>query len=108
MNYQTLLQKFTPSNTTLDREWESLPLHPSVRKLSHQDEYYKSATANSHHNRYRDVLPFEKTRVKLSSVNDYINANYINIPFTNYKFIATQAPLPTTFEAFWDMIWKMK
>src|SRR3990167_6332548 len=106
MNYQTLLQQFSPSNTRIDQEWEALPQHPTIRKLSHQDEYYKAATANFQHNRYRDVLQFEKTRVKLSSGNDYINANYIDLPFTNYRFIATQAPLPITFEPFWDMVWE--
>src|SRR5690606_24433648 len=54
----------------------------------------------------------ESTRVKLSVLeneigSDYINANYIG--FENSKqYIACQAPLPTTTEAFWRMIWEKK
>lgn len=68
---------------------------------------------NSNKNRYTDVLPFDDSRVTLnltkgteSSGNGYINASFIMIPTTGNasRFIATQGPLPETFEDFWEMI----
>ncbi|KAI9918143.1 hypothetical protein PsorP6_012662 [Peronosclerospora sorghi] len=53
-------------------------------------------------NRYRDVLPIEKTRVKLQNLeSDYINANYID---NNY--IACCAPVPAAIQDFWHMVWQ--
>ena len=58
---------------------------------------------NRYKNRYSNVLPADKTRVKLSDLSsDYINANYIR----NGKYIATQGPLNYTQEDFWKMIWQ--
>ncbi|CAF4199420.1 unnamed protein product, partial [Rotaria magnacalcarata] len=65
-------------------------------------------------NRYKDVLPYDQTRVILtsSSDSDYINANFINIPIRSTemvnRYIATQGPMPTTCEAFWTMIWEQQ
>lgn len=55
-------------------------------------------------NRYRDVVPFEKTRVKLQrrsadASDDYINANYID-----KSYIACCAPVPAAMHDFWHMI----
>ncbi|CAF0947446.1 unnamed protein product, partial [Rotaria sordida] len=69
---------------------------------------------NYYCNRYKDVLPYDQTRVilKFSSDSDYINANFINMPITSTdmvnRYIATQGPLPTTCEAFWTMIWEQQ
>ncbi|CAF2905605.1 unnamed protein product [Rotaria sp. Silwood2] len=69
---------------------------------------------NYYRNRYKDVLPYDQTRVilKSSSDSDYINANFINMPITSTdmvnRYIATQGPLPTTCEAFWTMIWEQQ
>ncbi|KAG3073199.1 hypothetical protein PI125_g22307 [Phytophthora idaei] len=57
-------------------------------------------------NRYRDVLPFEKTRVKLQTTScqpgdDYINANYID-----GGYIACCAPVPSAIRDFWHMVWQ--
>ena len=53
-------------------------------------------------NRYRDILPFDHSRVRLQNVPsggcDYINASYIRTPWSHRQYIATQAPVPTTFE----------
>lgn len=49
----------------------------------------------------------DKTRVRIvcsSHKSDYINANYVKM-FDN-SYIATQAPLPQTFNDFWTMIWE--
>ncbi|CAF1044909.1 unnamed protein product [Adineta ricciae] len=69
---------------------------------------------NYYRNRYKDVLPYDQTRVILKSGfdSDYINANFINMPITSTdtvnRYIATQGPLPTTCEAFWTMIWEQQ
>ncbi|CAK9171688.1 unnamed protein product, partial [Ilex paraguariensis] len=62
-------------------------------------------------NRYTDVIPFDKNRVVLnpckdyrSSARGYINASFITTSESVSQFIATQGPLPHTFEDFWEMI----
>ncbi|CAB4252745.1 some similarities with Saccharomyces cerevisiae YOR208W PTP2 Phosphotyrosine-specific protein phosphatase involved in the inactivation of mitogen- activated protein kinase (MAPK) during osmolarity sensing [Maudiozyma barnettii] len=42
--------------------------------------------------------------------NDYINANYLSLPQINsdYEYIATQAPLPSTIDDFWKVIMSNK
>uniref|UniRef100_A0A8C8SLX4 Protein tyrosine phosphatase non-receptor type 4 n=1 Tax=Pelusios castaneus TaxID=367368 RepID=A0A8C8SLX4_9SAUR len=61
-------------------------------------------------NRYRDISPYDATRVILNSNDDYINANYINmeIPSSSIinQYIACQGPLPNTCPDFWQMTWE--
>lgn len=53
-------------------------------------------------NRYKDILPFEHARVKLQGKSDgacdYVNASYIKAPRSHKRYIASQGPLPATFE----------
>ena len=87
---------FATTGKTILHEWDELPQSPF------NDDLYKTSIENQHDNRYSDVLALESTRVNLSNYF-YINANYIQIS-DNFRTIATQAPLPTTFENFWQMI----
>ncbi|XP_041432657.1 tyrosine-protein phosphatase non-receptor type 4 isoform X4 [Xenopus laevis] len=61
-------------------------------------------------NRYRDISPYDATRVILAGGDDYINANYINmeIPSSSIinRYIACQGPLPNTCPDFWQMTWE--
>ncbi|XP_038155754.1 tyrosine-protein phosphatase non-receptor type 12 isoform X2 [Cyprinodon tularosa] len=62
-------------------------------------------------NRYKDILPFDHTRVKLSfkttnQDTDYINANFIKGVDGPKAYIATQGPLPNTVIDFWRMNWE--
>ncbi|XP_067266476.1 tyrosine-protein phosphatase non-receptor type 4 isoform X3 [Chanodichthys erythropterus] len=61
-------------------------------------------------NRYRDISPYDATRVILKGTDDYINANYINmeIPASRLinRYIACQGPLPNTCPDFWQMTWE--
>ncbi|CAO2835250.1 unnamed protein product [Amaranthus hypochondriacus] len=67
-------------------------------------------------NRYTDILPFDSTRVVLSSCKDYrpaargyINASFVKSPAESAaQFIATQGPLPHTFEDFWEMVFQYR
>ncbi|XP_034019511.1 tyrosine-protein phosphatase non-receptor type 12-like isoform X2 [Thalassophryne amazonica] len=62
-------------------------------------------------NRYKDILPFDHSRVKLAfkttnQDSDYINANFIKGMDGPEAYIATQGPLPNTVIDFWRMIWE--
>ncbi|XP_018602863.1 tyrosine-protein phosphatase non-receptor type 12-like isoform X1 [Scleropages formosus] len=62
-------------------------------------------------NRYKDILPFDHSRVKLSlqtsnQDTDYINANFIKGVDEPEAYIATQGPLPNTVVDFWRMNWE--
>ncbi|XP_061107485.1 tyrosine-protein phosphatase non-receptor type 12 isoform X2 [Conger conger] len=62
-------------------------------------------------NRYKDILPFDHTRVKVSLKTsnldtDYINANFIKGIDGPEAYIATQGPLPNTVIDFWRMNWE--
>lgn len=47
-----------------------------------------------------------KTPGAVENFNDYFNANYLNLPQVNsdFNYIATQAPLPSTIDDFWKVI----
>jgi len=89
-----------------------------IETQTSQEQYfgdYKSALTdyNKNKNRYSNVLPPEKTRVKLRIVDgeegsDFINANYIEglIPNSQRAYVATQGPLQATFGDFWRMVWE--
>ncbi|XP_063073584.1 tyrosine-protein phosphatase non-receptor type 12 [Engraulis encrasicolus] len=62
-------------------------------------------------NRYKDILPFDHSRVKVSlktsnQDSDYINANFIKGMEGPETYIATQGPLPNTIIDFWRMNWE--
>uniref|UniRef100_A0A8C6KSQ4 Tyrosine-protein phosphatase non-receptor type 12 n=1 Tax=Nothobranchius furzeri TaxID=105023 RepID=A0A8C6KSQ4_NOTFU len=62
-------------------------------------------------NRYKDILPFDHSRVKLTlkltnQDSDYINANFIKGVDGPNAYIATQGPLPNTVLDFWRMNWE--
>lgn len=65
---------------------------------------------NVNKNRYRDISPYDCTRVVLLNAEsgDYINANYVNMEIpptcTINRYIATQGPLSTTVNDFWRMV----
>ncbi|KAL5259543.1 hypothetical protein ACHWQZ_G009857 [Mnemiopsis leidyi] len=61
-------------------------------------------------NRYKDILPYDKTRVRLPVIkniagSDYINASHISGPEGYVNYIAAQGPLPGTVFDFWRMVW---
>uniref|UniRef100_A0A8D0AVT4 protein-tyrosine-phosphatase n=1 Tax=Sander lucioperca TaxID=283035 RepID=A0A8D0AVT4_SANLU len=68
---------------------------------------------NKSKNRYKNILPFDTTRVELREIDpdvpgsDYINANYIRRHEDEGKvFIATQGCLQNTVVDFWKMVYQ--
>ncbi|KAG7216988.1 hypothetical protein INR49_001642 [Caranx melampygus] len=71
---------------------------------------------NKSKNRYKNILPFNDTRVILQDADpnvvgsDYINANYVKNTLWESQdqkvYIATQGCLATTVNDFWQMVWQ--
>ncbi|KAJ3647517.1 hypothetical protein Zmor_019390 [Zophobas morio] len=61
---------------------------------------------NVHKNHYKDILPYDDTRVILNDNEneDYINANYVDGYEHPKAYIVTQTPLTSTVHDFWSMI----
>ncbi|KAI4259777.1 MAG: hypothetical protein LQ352_000583 [Teloschistes flavicans] len=61
-------------------------------------------------NRYKDMLPYDHSRVRLQNKPagdcDYVNASHIKAEWSNKHYIASQAPVPATFEDFWSVAWQ--
>jgi len=99
---------FVRNNSLQDTaEFSALSLrHPTSCTVSN----YKS-------NRYSNILPNEETRVFIKPTpdhpSDFINANHVRYedPATNFRskpYILAQAPMPSTFNSFWLMVWQQK
>ncbi|XP_018537687.1 tyrosine-protein phosphatase non-receptor type 22 isoform X1 [Lates calcarifer] len=79
------------------------------------DKTYPTKTAekqeNIKKNRYKDIVPFDHSRVKLTFTTtkndtDYINASFIKGVSGSRAYIATQGPLPHTVLDFLRMLWE--
>ncbi|KAJ1025217.1 hypothetical protein NDA16_002721 [Ustilago loliicola] len=67
-------------------------------------------------NRYNNIWTYEHSRVRLSKPqsvhdpgSDYLNGSFVQPPRelgSKRRYIATQAPLPSTFDAFWTAVWE--
>ncbi|KAK2168482.1 hypothetical protein LSH36_16g01010 [Paralvinella palmiformis] len=97
------IAKCSDSEKEFNEEFNSLPKgHLAICEAA-------GLQCNISKNRYRNVKPYDHTRVilKENKGGDYINANYI----TGYgnkgkKYIATQGPKSATVNDFWHMIWQ--
>ncbi|MCI4391365.1 hypothetical protein PGIGA_G00133380 [Pangasianodon gigas] len=64
---------------------------------------------NMEKNRYKDVLPYDITRVVLQTEEDnYINASHVKTEpaGTTLRYMAGQGPLPHTCTHFWRSVWE--
>jgi len=88
-------------------EWAALDKKEQLKSF----EGFSEATQayNMPKNRYTNILPYNNTRVMLSSVEGVEGSNYINANFVkagDHSFIASQAPLVSTFDDFYRMVWE--
>ncbi|XP_012498450.1 PREDICTED: receptor-type tyrosine-protein phosphatase H [Propithecus coquereli] len=72
-----------------------------------------SAPENCAKNRYRNVLPYDWSRVSLKPLHgepgsDYINASFMPGLHSPLEFIAAQGPLPHTVGDFWRLVWEQQ
>nr|XP_040049937.1 tyrosine-protein phosphatase non-receptor type 18 isoform X7 [Gasterosteus aculeatus aculeatus] len=97
---------------TLDQEYNMVRSLTSVEKkdlgLTSDVGELKE---NIKKNRYKDILPYDQSRVVLSlmtsdSDSDYINASFIPGVTSHRRYIASQGPLGSTRTDFWRMIWE--
>ncbi|XP_028398210.1 receptor-type tyrosine-protein phosphatase alpha-like isoform X2 [Dendronephthya gigantea] len=89
--------------------------YEDIDRIKHPDKHKWAGKKNSNvqKNRRTDLLPVERTRVKLPPIlgidgSDYINASYIDGFRRKREFIATQAPMLRTAECFYRMIYSTK
>lgn len=92
----------------LEREWEAMCAYeadPCSTKVAED-------SSNARKNRYADVLPYDHSRVVLTTNTNVSGADYINASTItdhdprNPAYIATQGPLPHTVADFWQMVWE--
>ncbi|KAL3181291.1 hypothetical protein MRX96_008787 [Rhipicephalus microplus] len=90
--------------------WNSV--YQKIRHKSNSYDYTcKDARRmdNKSLNRYRDVNPYDHSRVILKRGDkDYINASLVKVKAANRTYILTQGPLPTTTSHFWLMVWEQR
>ncbi|KAE8591663.1 hypothetical protein XENTR_v10018536 [Xenopus tropicalis] len=96
---------------TAQRLIQDQDLYQEFLALEHEkpaDSFHvASAPENRNKNRYRDILPYDSTRVRVGD-EGYINASYVTVPVGEKKlrYICTQGPLPDTVNYFWQMVWE--
>ncbi|PYH47265.1 putative protein tyrosine phosphatase (Pyp1) [Aspergillus saccharolyticus JOP 1030-1] len=77
---------------------------------SSSEKYRVAGIEKGTKNRYNDIYPFEHSRVRLQNVSpggcDYVNGNHLKAEKSGKCYIATQAPVPDTFNDFWRVIWE--
>ncbi|KAB1274439.1 Receptor-type tyrosine-protein phosphatase H [Camelus dromedarius] len=78
-----------------------------------QSQMMASAPENSIKNRYKNVLPYDWSRVPLTPLpgepgSEYINASFMPGLWNSQEFIAAQGPLSQTVGDFWRLVWEQQ
>eukprot|EP00063_Salmo_salar_P063248 XP_014038083.1 PREDICTED: tyrosine-protein phosphatase non-receptor type 2-like isoform X1 [Salmo salar] len=87
-------------------QWQNL--YNEIRSQASDYSYQMAKRPeNQNRNRYRDVSPYDHSRVKLeNSENDYINASLVMVEEAQRIYILSQGPLKNTCGHFWLMVWE--
>ncbi|XP_054878869.1 receptor-type tyrosine-protein phosphatase alpha isoform X2 [Poeciliopsis prolifica] len=99
-------RRMADDNKLFREEFNALPVCPIQASCD-----AASKEENKEKNRYINILPYDHSRVHLSSLegvpdSDFINASFINGYQEKNKFIAAQGPKEETVNDFWRMIWE--
>ncbi|KAM7006684.1 receptor-type tyrosine-protein phosphatase alpha isoform 1-T1 [Tautogolabrus adspersus] len=99
-------RRMADDNKLFREEFNSLPVCPIQASCD-----AASKEENKEKNRYVNILPYDHSRVHLSSLegvpdSDFINASFINGYQEKNKFIAAQGPKEETVNDYWRMIWE--
>ncbi|CAF1198531.1 unnamed protein product [Rotaria sordida] len=105
------LSKLVPTQhghrTGFSLEFELLNQQSECKSLMYHKRHGEKLE-NRTRNRFKNILPYDETRVILKnySITDYINANHIRPPIENIGrgYIAAQGPLTATINDFWYMV----
>ncbi|XP_063851164.1 tyrosine-protein phosphatase non-receptor type 12-like isoform X2 [Scylla paramamosain] len=106
----TLEAKRSEGNDQYEVEFQELKqLTESLRGRSDFSCTQGEKDVNRRKNRYKDILPYDYSRVVLSCFpgvpgSDYINANFIRGASGSRAYIGSQGPLAHTVPDFWRMV----
>ncbi|EIW87217.1 phosphatases II [Coniophora puteana RWD-64-598 SS2] len=102
LHIQSRIQRLAPSGTG-----------PEVDPVGHYSTASASQPQNIRKNRYRNILPYDRTRVIAGSTQSgggrgdgrYINGNWVKERYGGGVWIATQAPIEGTFHSFFSILY---
>ncbi|SCU96369.1 LAME_0F16006g1_1 [Lachancea meyersii CBS 8951] len=107
---QDILEKFRYIQQQEDLRLREATLNPETSKWSLG---VSMSQENYDRNRYINIMPYERNRVKLrvKSGNDYINASYVKVEVPGESlragyYIATQGPTENSWPHFWQMCYQ--
>ncbi|XP_014258567.1 uncharacterized protein LOC106672013 isoform X2 [Cimex lectularius] len=110
LNHIENLESQNCPEKSYDAEFQDLKLFSeNVKSLKEYSCLEGEKEINRKKNRYKDILPFDLSRVVLNEYagipgSDYINANFIKGASGSPAYIASQGPLPNTVNDFWRMV----
>ncbi|BBN13667.1 hypothetical protein MPTK1_6g05440 [Marchantia polymorpha subsp. ruderalis] len=106
---RTAIGHLRGSRSQADKDFDLMAAEKNVGHLNHCQTFIAQHISNQLKNRYVNVLPYDDNRVVLTAnghASDYINASFIMDPVHEKLpvYIATQGPLSSTTNDFWEMI----
>ncbi|KYO22321.1 tyrosine-protein phosphatase non-receptor type 6 isoform X1 [Alligator mississippiensis] len=114
---QELNKRSLSEETTKAGFWEEFDSLQKQEAKNLYDRHEGQRPENKGKNRYKNILPFDHTRVVLQGRDpnipgsDYINANYVQNTLISpdertKSYIASQGCLDATVNDFWQMMWQ--
>ncbi|XP_030049835.1 tyrosine-protein phosphatase non-receptor type 18 isoform X2 [Microcaecilia unicolor] len=115
------LRSFLRRVESMQRKGQEAALAQEFQEIKNQTAVFRQAEdfstevgrnqENIKKNRYKDILPYDQTRVPLTLMVEEGQTNYINASFiqgldNQRRYIATQGPLKDTMVDFWRMVWE--